>query len=410
MVSTCINLYSRCTDLPTVALKFSAHPFLFSAPVCSGSPRKPLACMPSWPRLLVALIAFGSMPFLLQAQSTELPWLSTIDPDNQRATLHTVSTTADVTVSDGLTYTTHSVYHDPQRLIFSLVYPDRTVTQGVEGRYFWTFDGTAETEGTPFTEIFARGHQFHAQVLFFDDLFPNRLASMPDQFEGQDCMMLASADEGPTTKLYYATDGLPLGMELLLPDNAPIRFRFEDWQTIDGLMLPFGVWIDDGQRTFQYRYTAVRLNEGSLDDLRTPAHLLTDEQQLLRLHRITMDDHLFGETAGIKASLSDTMLVVSEGDVYRTDSTQTGAMLDRLIATRDYTHYDDLIRPIVKVSEDGTLGWVIAQVSARGARFDANGAPGSSLSFVSAWVSLYEKIDGQWRHTGNVSTFQPEQP
>ena len=88
-------------------------------------------------------------------------------------------------------------------------------------------------------------------------------------------------------------------------------------------------------------------------------------------------------------------------------SEQSDAMLDRIMASRDYTVYDDLIRPIVKISEDGTLGWLIAQVSARGIRFDANGAPGNPLEFVCAWIELYEKVQGHWQLTGNVSTFQP---
>ena len=63
-------------------------------------------------------------------------------------------------------------------------------------------------------------------------------------------------------------------------------------------------------------------------------------------------------------------------------------MLDRIMASRDYTIYNDLIRPIVTISEDGTLGWVIAHVSASGLRFDADGAPSGPLEFVSAWIEL----------------------
>ena len=43
----------------------------------------------------------------------------------------------------------------------------------------------------------------------------------------------------------------------------------------------------------RYRYSRIRLNEGSLDGFRAPEDVLTEEQKLLRLHRIAMDGHLF---------------------------------------------------------------------------------------------------------------------
>lgn len=358
-------------------------------------------------RLAIATLLLHSVPVLLQAQPTPLPWLASVGAEERLADLHTISASADVTVSDGLTYSTNSVYHDPQRAIFHITYPDRILTQGVEGRYLWTFDGTTEQEGSPFVETFVLGHQFHAQILFFDRLRPNLSSPSAGQFEGQDGLVVTSATEGSTAHFYYNPDGLPLGMELMFTEGPSIVFRFEDWRSVDGFTLPFGIWIDDGERQFQYRYTDIRFNAGSLADFRAPAEVLTDEQHLLRLHRVAMDGHLFGETTAMKAFRGDSAVFVSEGEIYEVDRNQSSAMLDRIMANRNYTVYDDLIRPIIKVSEDGTLGWVIAQISARGVRFDTNGDPSGPLSFVSGWISLYEKQDGQWRHAGNVSTFQP---
>lgn len=67
-----------------------------------------------------------------------------------------------------------------------------------------------------------------------------------------------------------------------------------------------------------------------------------------------------------------------------------------------FTRYEDLREPIVDVSDDGTLGWVIARVAARGVRTTADGTR-EPVEFVAAWVELYRKIDGRWRLVGNVS-------
>ncbi len=55
----------------------------------------------------------------------------------------------------------------------------------------------------------------------------------------------------------------------------------------------------------------------------------------------------------------------------------------------------------MKVSADGTLGWAIVQVEAKGVR------AGEAYAFQSAWIELHEKQDGEWVGIGNVSNFKP---
>ncbi|MCB0533821.1 MAG: hypothetical protein KDD14_16590 [Saprospiraceae bacterium] len=338
--------------------------------------------------------------------NAQLPWLKTIDPENTVATVHTVSTQATVEVSDGLHYKTNSVFHDKQRAIYQQVYENRTVARGIEGRYAWRFDGQVETEEPLEMEHYILGHQFQAQILFFDRLHPELDTPRAAVFGGKPCLMLASKNEAAVFKLFYAQSGLPLSMEIEGLAELPIVFNFDDWRPVAGVQLPFSVGIDDGARTFQFRFDAVRLNEGSLAEFRAPMRVLTEEQQLLRLHRAVMDDHWFGQTTNMKRHQADSLLIVSAGDLFTVAGNQPDAPMDRMMANRDYTVYDDLVRPVVRVSDDGTLAWVIVQVYAKGVRFDETGKPTGPLEFVSAWIELYEKMAGEWRMTGNVSNFR----
>lgn len=68
-----------------------------------------------------------------------------------------------------------------------------------------------------------------------------------------------------------------------------------------------------------------------------------------------------------------------------------------------FAEYIDVVAPVVHVSADGTAGWVIAQVRARGTEV---GGTGRSVQFESAWIELYEKRGGGWRRVGNVSNFK----
>ncbi len=340
------------------------------------------------------------------AVTDKLPWLTYIGAE-KLTEITCIAADASVVVSDGLTYSTRTVFQDHQRAVFHREYVDRTIAHGVEGRYIWQYDGETETEAPPMMGGIVLGHQMHAQILFFDKLHATDYNAVPVTFEGQQCLQLRGTNDDTSWTFFYTSDGQPLGMVIELPDGMRVNHVFDDWRVVSGISLPFKVMIDDGTRQFEYTFSSVRFNEDSLALFRAPVNVLTDEQQLLGLHRVVMDDHLFGETDGIIGQRGDAVVFVSAGEVYEMDGEAFDGSIRGLMSNRDYTKYDDLIRPIVRVSEDGTLAWVIVQVSAGGARLDESGAITGPLEFVSAWVSLFEKVQGDWKMVGNVSNLQP---
>ena len=62
--------------------------------------------------------------------------------------------------------------------------------------------------------------------------------------------------------------------------------------------------------------------------------------------------------------------------------------------------------PVVRVSEDGTLGWLIAEVEVRGTQVAEDGAS-TPIESVWAWIELYQKMNGEWSLVGNVSNRRP---
>jgi len=356
--------------------------------------------------MLLALSAL-SCPVLAAESDALRPWLKRIATPEELARIHTVRAEAGVEVSDGENFSTAVVYHDPQRAVFRSQDAERTVTMGVEGRYVWTYDGTAEIEADPFVREFVLGHQFHAQILFYDRLYPDHEEPRETTFEDRRCSVVTIGDENSLRSLYYDPAGRPLGMRVHHGPEMRITIKFRDWREVGGISLPFLVWIDDGKAQFEYHYTEVRINEGSMEEFRAPLDQLTNEQALLRLHRVFMDGHLFGRSSGMKEGLADSVVIVREGEVHPLSGDETLQTLKGILARTDYTLYDDLIRPVVRVSDDGTLGWVIVQVAAGGVQLDDEGKPAGPVEFVSAWVELYEKVDGFWRMSGNVSNFRP---
>ena len=184
---------------------------------------------------------------------------------------------------------------------------------------------------------------------------------------------------------------------------------FEDWRTVADVQMPFVVLIDDGSRRFEFRFKEINFNKETLSSLKAPINLLSEGQKLLRMHRMIMDDHLYETTTNMKEFQGDSVIIVSEGEIFKMMGRESIASLNQMFANRDYTIYDDLIRPIIKVSPDKKLGWVIAKLHAEGFRKDSNGVRGESLKFTCSWIELYEKPQDEWKFIGIVSNFLPDQ-
>lgn len=137
----------------------------------------------------------------------------------------------------------------------------------------------------------------------------------------------------------------------------------------------------------------------------TPPAASADLQQLLALHDAALRAHLAGDVETLVAAEDHEFVQATRGAVARPDRAARKAQLGGYLKKTRFSVYRDQIPPIAKVSADGTLGWVIAQVEARGQQTGPDGTP-EPLEFVSAWVELYEKRNGRWVAVGNVSNFK----
>ncbi len=136
------------------------------------------------------------------------------------------------------------------------------------------------------------------------------------------------------------------------------------------------------------------------------ASAATDSTQLLALHERVMGAHRKSDVALLMQDESEANVVAGRGEVSHPTMKERSDRLGGYFGRTRFSTYRDLIEPIVRVSKDGTMGWVIVQIEAQGVQKDDDGTE-TKLEFVSAWIELYEKRDGRWWRTGNVSNFKP---
>jgi hypothetical protein len=128
------------------------------------------------------------------------------------------------------------------------------------------------------------------------------------------------------------------------------------------------------------------------------ADLLALHEKVLQAHRVTDIDMLMEDAAA-------DYIVVNRGEVLYPSLEERKLRLGEYFAITEFDKYEDSIPPVVKISDDGSLAWLIARVSVSGVQ-DISGNS-HSVEFVSAWIELYENRNGQWIQVGNVSNFKP---
>lgn len=130
----------------------------------------------------------------------------------------------------------------------------------------------------------------------------------------------------------------------------------------------------------------------------------TDERRLLALHEAGLKAHMDSDIDALLAIQADDFLLVDRGEVSTLSKQDVRDFLGPYLASTKFEFYRDKVPPLVKVSKDGTLGWVAAQVEARGESVGPDGQA-RTIEAVFAWIALYERRGGEWISIGNATSF-----
>ena len=337
----------------------------------------------------------------------DLPWSEAIG--NAQGIL-SIESHAAVSVSDGVEYEVLTAWRGNQRSIFHRIYADRSVTMGHEGLLNWSWDGESQTTLAPALAEVIAGHQFHARLLFLDGIDRSNAVSIAsDEFCECEGYRVTPGDGGTLTMYYQGASRQPRALVMDSADFGQIVIRYHDWRTVDVVSLPWGITVDHDGRQFDYRFNSIALNERELwDRLHPPIDKLTPEQQLLAMHRLSIDAHIESDVSLLAGRWADNVVNVYGGEASSVPGSQMAQFLGRSLANRRHSIYRDMIRPIVNLSADGTMGSITAQIEAAGVRLEYGKPTGESFAFQSAWLATYHKRDGTWRMTAIASGVEYE--
>jgi hypothetical protein len=136
------------------------------------------------------------------------------------------------------------------------------------------------------------------------------------------------------------------------------------------------------------------------------ANLERERAELLRLHRAAREAHFKTDVDLLFENSPEEFISVSNGRVSRSRTAEGRKVFADYFRGAKYYEWDDVEEPIVRISKDASMAWMITRIRVRRVQKDAAGAEREER-FVYAGIMTYEKRDGRWVRVANVSTFEP---
>lgn len=130
-----------------------------------------------------------------------------------------------------------------------------------------------------------------------------------------------------------------------------------------------------------------------------------DMVELLRLHKSDREAHFRTDVELLQGSAPEEFITVSDGKINRVTKSDERKHFADYFKGAKYHEWDDVEEPIIRVSKDGSMAWMITRVRVRRTQKDAAGNE-VERKFIYAGIMTYEKRAGRWLRVANVSTFE----
>jgi hypothetical protein len=130
------------------------------------------------------------------------------------------------------------------------------------------------------------------------------------------------------------------------------------------------------------------------------------EAELLALHQADRRAHFKHDIPALLEHVGPQLLDIRDGRITRLSRQEVRARFTEYFQDAQFSAWEDLEPPVVRVSEDGRLAWMAVRVRITFTQTNPNGKKILSDS-VMAWMSAYERQGKNWIMTAVTSTSEP---
>lgn len=338
--------------------------------------------------------------------------LQAIGGRKQIARVRSLQAFADCAGPNG-NYTTAIYSAKNGRLIFKQVRANGGVYTGqTNGLTFWTKDEkSGDLSLADARAAFAwRAHDFQFLALEIDKRFRDLTFAGEESFGGRTALKLNATDEigNPASVFFDRETRRLLGFTIQNPfDKAEtIRTVFNEWRQVGKLNLPSRVTATDRKGDFVLNFREIVLNKTDEKIFAVPGRVaaMNELSQLQKQARVA---HFTRNAPLLVATFADDFTSIAGGKISRPAREASLTRFQNYLNRSTFIEWDDITPPVIKVSDDATMGYVIVHKKVRLTTKDAAGAEREETE-IFAWIEVYRKIKGEWKLTAVVSTNTPE--
>lgn len=305
----------------------------------------------------------------------------------------------------------HSARQD--RLLFKQSHEDGKVFAGfVNGAHVWATDAKTGLV-SPLSRVNAsmmRGHEFQMIPVVLPERYINPVVEPDIDFAEMRCHDVRMTDElGKICHLFFDTKSkLMAGMIIENPTGEKgetVRIVFHDWKPIGKIKLPAKVTATDKNGDYIFNFYDITVNTVDRKIFKVPQNIQS-VSELLQLHEQQRDAHFNRDAKLLVSKFADDFISVSAGKIARPTREQSLNRFQTYFNRSSFVEWDDIAPPVIKISKDASMAYVIVHKRVRLKAADENGLSQEQTT-IFAWMETYEKQNGKWMMTAIASTNEP---
>lgn len=134
-----------------------------------------------------------------------------------------------------------------------------------------------------------------------------------------------------------------------------------------------------------------------------------EQARLLHLHRSALQAHLDKDAGAFLAAYASQWYDVRTAGIRLRTKEEALPAIDQYFRRTHFADIREVTAPIIHLSADASMAWVVGEMRVRASQEVADEKE-RDFSFRCAWVSIFEKHEGEWAQVVDASFFQFQTP
>ena len=130
-----------------------------------------------------------------------------------------------------------------------------------------------------------------------------------------------------------------------------------------------------------------------------------EEARLLQLHRNALQAHLEKDAGAFLAAYAPQWYDVRATGIRLRTKEEALPGIDQYFRRTHFADISEITAPIIHLSTDASMAWVIGEIHVQASQ-EVVDKEERDFSFRCAWVSIYEKYEGEWAQMVDASFFR----